>query len=94
MYQVSPQIIDRRAQKQSNELLEGTKRQSQESPRPKNAKMSKLKMKTMLIVFFDTKSVIHKKLVPQGVSQRYLLGHSAREIKNKAIRTRKEIAAT
>ena len=48
-----------------------TKRQSQEwhtssSPRPKKARMSKSKIKTMLICFFDSHGVVHKEFVPQG----------------------------
>ena len=48
-----------------------TKRQSPEwqtsnSPRPKKARMSKSKMKSMLICFFDSQSVAHKEIVPQG----------------------------
>jgi hypothetical protein len=49
-----------------------TKRQSLEwhtsnSPRPKKARMSKSKMKTMLICsFFDSQDIFHKEFVPQG----------------------------
>jgi hypothetical protein len=47
-----------------------TKRQSTEwhtsvFPKPKKAKMSKSKVKTML-VFFDVKGVVHKEFLPQG----------------------------
>ena len=50
-----------------------TKRQSAEwhtpaSPRPKKARMSKSKVKTMLIVFFDNLGVVHKEFVPPGQS--------------------------
>lgn len=46
-----------------------TKRQSAEwhtqtSPRPKKARMSKSKIKTMLIVFFDRRGIVHKEFVP------------------------------
>ena len=46
-----------------------TKRQSSEwhtsaSPRPKKARMSKSKVKTMLIVFFDIKGIVHHEFVP------------------------------
>lgn len=37
-----------------------------ESPRPKKARMSKSRVKTMLIVFFDKRGLIHKEFVPQG----------------------------
>lgn len=48
-----------------------TKRQSAEwhtsaSPRPKKARMSKSKVKSMLIVFFDAQGVVHKEFVPTG----------------------------
>ena len=48
-----------------------TKRQSSEwhtsaSPRPKKARMSKSRMKTMLIVFFDAQGVVHYEFVPEG----------------------------
>lgn len=46
-----------------------SKRQSSEwhtteSPRPKKARMSKSKIKTMLIVFFSSKEIVHKEFVP------------------------------
>lgn len=46
-----------------------TKAQSAEwhtstSPRPKKARMSKSKVKTMLIVFFDCRGIVHKEFVP------------------------------
>lgn len=48
-----------------------TKRQSMEwhtatSPRPKKARMSKSKIKCMLICFFDRHGIVHKEFVPQG----------------------------
>ncbi|XP_071879535.1 protein GVQW3-like [Anas platyrhynchos] len=48
-----------------------SKRQSTEwhtpvSPRPKKARMSKSKQKSMLICFFDRHGVIHKEFVPPG----------------------------
>jgi len=59
----------------------GTKRQSWEchaanSPHPKKAKMSKSKIKLMLICFFDSQGIVHKELVPPGqtVNQTFLLG--------------------
>ncbi|UYV75163.1 hypothetical protein LAZ67_12002713 [Cordylochernes scorpioides] len=48
-----------------------TKAQSSEwhtpaSPRPRKARMSKSRVKTMLIVFFDKRGLIRKEFVPQG----------------------------
>lgn len=48
-----------------------TKRQSREwhtanSPRPKKARMSKSKIKSMLICFFDSQGIVHKEFVPPG----------------------------
>jgi len=48
-----------------------TKRQSLEwrskgSPRPKKARMSKSKLKCMLVCFFDSMGFVHKECVPAG----------------------------
>ena len=48
-----------------------TKRQSLQwktagSPRPKKARMSRSRVKVMLIVFFDNKGLVHHEFVPQG----------------------------
>ena len=48
-----------------------TKRQSREwhtanSPRPKKARMSKSKIKLMLICFFDSQGIVHKEFEPPG----------------------------
>jgi len=48
-----------------------TKRQSREwhtanSPRAKKARMSKSKIKSMLICFFDSQGIVHKEFVPPG----------------------------
>ena len=60
-----------------------TKRQSQEwhsanSPRLKKAKMSKSKIKSVLICFFDSQGIVHKKFVPPGqtVNQPFFLSGS------------------
>ncbi|GFW09757.1 putative transposase [Trichonephila clavipes] len=36
------------------------------SPRPKKARMSKSKIKSMLICFFDSQGIVHKEFMPQG----------------------------
>jgi len=48
-----------------------TKRQSAEwytkrSPRPKKARMSRSRVKTMIIVFFDSRRIVHKEFVTPG----------------------------
>ena len=48
-----------------------TKRQSEEwhtksSPRPKKACMSRSRVKTMIIVFFDSRGIVYKEFVPPG----------------------------
>ena len=48
-----------------------TKRQSREwhianSPCPKKTRMSKFKIKSMLICFFDSQGIVHKEFVPPG----------------------------
>ena len=48
-----------------------TKRQSKEwhtsaSPRPKKARRSKSKIKSMLICFFDSEGIVHTEFVSQG----------------------------
>jgi len=48
-----------------------TKRQSEEwhtksSPLPKKARMSRSRVKAMIIVFFDSCGIVHKEFVPPG----------------------------
>jgi hypothetical protein len=57
-----------------------TKRQSKEwhtpqSPRQKKARISKSKLNTMVVIFFDSRGVVHKEFVPPGVTvnQKYFL---------------------
>jgi len=56
-----------------------TKRQSREwhtanSPRPKKARTSKSKIKSMLICFFDSQGIVHKEFVPPGQTVKLLSG--------------------
>ena len=39
---------------------------SPRAPRPKKARMSKSKVKTMIIAFFDSRGIVHKEFVPPG----------------------------
>jgi histone-lysine N-methyltransferase SETMAR len=48
-----------------------TKRQSSEwvgeaSPRPKKLKFQRSRIKTLLIIFFDSQGIVHKEFVPEG----------------------------
>ena len=36
------------------------------SPRPEIARMSRSKIKVMLVVFFDCKGIVHHEFVPRG----------------------------
>jgi len=36
------------------------------SPRPKKTRMSRSRVKTMIIVFFDSRGIVHKEFVPPG----------------------------
>jgi len=58
-----------------------TKRQSSEwvgehSPRPKKLRFQKSKVKTMLILFFDSQGIVHKQFVQEGctVNAEYYIG--------------------
>ena len=76
------------------------KRQSSEwhtnnSPRPKKTRMSKSKIKSMLIRFFDSQGVVNKDFVPQGqtVNQQHYREVLER-LRIRVHRVRPEIAAT
>ena len=61
-----------------------TKRQSREwqtanSPRPKKARMSKSKIKSMLICFFDSHGIVHKEFVPPGQTIELSIGKSLKD---------------
>jgi len=77
-----------------------TKRQSSEwqtsnSPHPKKARMSKSKIKTMLICFLDSQDVVRKKFVPRGqtVNKQYYREILER-LRKRIHRVRPEIADT
>jgi len=77
-----------------------TKRQSSEwhtskSPRPKKARMSKSKIKTTLICFFDSQGFVHKEFVPPGqtVNKQYYREVLER-LRKRVHRVRPEIADT
>jgi len=75
-----------------------TKRQSKEwhrsaSPRPKKARRSKSKIKSMLICFFDSEGIVHTEFVPQRhtVNQFYYLEILER-LRKRVVRVRPSIA--
>ena len=77
-----------------------TKRLSSEwhtsnSPRPMKAKMSKSKIKAILICFFDRLGVVHKEFMPQGqtVNKQYYREVLER-LRKRVHRVRPEIADT
>lgn len=75
-----------------------TKRQSSEwhtlaSPRPKKARMSKSKVKIMLIAFFDIRGLVHHEFVQPGttVNSKFYL-EVLRRLKHRVQRVRPDIA--
>lgn len=77
-----------------------TKRQSREwhtanSPRPKKARMSKSKIKSMLICFFDSQGIVHKEFVPPGQSVNQTFYREVLErLRKRVARVRPGIART
>ena len=76
-----------------------TKRQSEEwhtksSPRPKKARMSRSRVKTMIIVFFfDSRGIAHKEFVPPGQTVNHAIYKDALErLRKRAQRVRTDIA--
>ncbi|UYV75591.1 hypothetical protein LAZ67_13000681 [Cordylochernes scorpioides] len=65
------------------------------SPRPKKARMSKLRIKTMIIVFFDIRGIVHCEFVPQGqtVNSAFYL-EVLRRLKRRIARVRTDIKHT
>ena len=75
-----------------------TKRQSCEwhspgSPCPRKARMSKSRIKSMFIVFFDSKGIVHKEFLPTGqtVSAAFYV-EVLKRLRNRVTRVRPEIA--
>jgi histone-lysine N-methyltransferase SETMAR len=75
-----------------------TKRQSQQwktplSPRPKKARMSKSKVKTMLISFFDNRGIVHKEFVPPGQTVNAVFYRDVLErLRKRVLRVRPELS--
>jgi len=75
-----------------------TKRQSLEwhskgSPRPKKARMSKSKVKCMLVFFFDSMGIVHKEWVPAGQTvNQYCYKDILERLRERVIRVRPNIA--
>jgi len=55
------------------------------SPCLKKARMSKLKIKSMLICFFDSQGVVHKEFVPQGQAVNKLYYREVLELLRKRV---------
>jgi len=74
------------------------KRQSKEwhtsaSPRPKKARMSKSKIKSMLICFFDYQGIVHTEFVPQGQTVNQFYYHEILErLRKRVVCVRPSIA--
>uniref|UniRef100_T1HCJ1 Uncharacterized protein n=1 Tax=Rhodnius prolixus TaxID=13249 RepID=T1HCJ1_RHOPR len=84
---MKPEFLNK-TQKQNAKALSG---HTDQSLKPKKARMSKSKVKTMLIVFYDSK----QEFVPQGqtVNAAYYVDVLER-LRKRVIRTRKDISAT
>ncbi|UYV79005.1 hypothetical protein LAZ67_17000627 [Cordylochernes scorpioides] len=65
------------------------------SPRPKKARMRKSRIKTMIIVFFDIRGIVHCEFVPQGetVNSAFYL-EVLRRLKRRIARVRTDIKDT
>jgi len=75
-----------------------TKRRSKEwhtstSPRPKKARMSKSKIKSMLICFFDSQGIVHTEFVPEGQTvHQFYYRKILERLRKKVVRVRLSIA--
>lgn len=66
---------------------------SPSSPRPKKARMSRSAIKTMLIVFFDIKGIVHSEYLPQGSTvNQYVYIDILRRLKESIRRKRPELS--
>ena len=74
------------------------KRQSEEchkksSPRPKIVRMSRYRVKTMIIAFFDSRAIVHKEFVHPGQTVNYAFYKGVLErLRKRVQRVRKDIA--
>jgi len=74
-----------------------TKRQSKEwhtsaSPCPKKARMSKSKIKSMLICFFDSQGIVHTEFVPQGQTlNQFYYREIPERLRKRAVRVRQAL---
>ena len=74
------------------------KRQSKEwhtsaSPRPKKARVSKSKIKSMLICFIGSQRIVHTELVPQGQTvNQFYYGEILERLRKRVVRVRPSIA--
>lgn len=65
------------------------------SPRQKKARMSKSRMKSMLIVFFDAKGIVHHEFVPTGQTvNAQFYKEVLQRLNHRVARVRKEIRAS
>ncbi|KAM7298352.1 putative uncharacterized protein FLJ37770 isoform X1 [Ixodes scapularis] len=99
-FETDPEFLDRVITGDETWIFEydpESKRQSSEwhtteSPRPKKARMSKSRIKAMLIVFFDRKGVVHSEFVPQGQTvNKEFYCEVLKRLRNRVRRVRKEI---
>ena len=75
-----------------------TKRQSEawhtkSSPRPTKARMSRSRVKNMIIVFFDSRGILHKEFVPPGQTVNHAFYNDVLErLRKRVERVRRDIA--
>ena len=75
-----------------------TKQQSEEwhtksSPHPKKARMSRSRVKIMIIVYFDSRGIVHKEFVPPGHTVNHAFYKDILErLRKRVQRVRRDIA--